>query len=269
MRTVQFELLRPSQIIAERERCPLIFVPIGPLEWHSMHLPFGTDALNAGEVARQVAQRVGGLVLPTFFWGTERERPADMVRDLGFHKEDYIVGMDFPKNTLRSLYCREEFLALLVRELLHLLIGLKYQLIVIVNGHGATNQIETLRRLSLEYTANSPARVLLALAWLPADDTFKIGPGHADAVETSIIMSLFPELVDLSELPPPSEPLRNQDWAIVDDQTFRGKPTPGHTVRPEADPRIEASAERGRQIFGRILDQVEKDVRAALKDLGY
>ena len=269
MRTVQFELLRPTEIVAERERCPLVYVPVGPLEWHSLHLPMGTDGLNATYTARRLAERTGGVVMPTFFWGTERERPPDMARDLGFAAGDYIVGMDFPNNILKSLYCREEFLALLMRELLGQLVELKYKLIVIVNGHGATNQIETLRRLSIEFSACSPARVLLALAWLPTDDVLVIGPGHADAVETSIMMALHPECVDLSQLPPPTQPLRNQDWAIVDDLTFRGQPTPDHTVRPEADPRLNASAEHGQRILNRILDELEKSVRAELQRLGY
>ena len=268
MTTVQFELLRPAQLVAERERCPLIFLPIGPLEWHSVHLPYGTDALNATEVARRVAERVGGVVLPTFYWGTERERPPEVARDLGFSERDYIVGMDFPNNMLKSLYCREEFLALLVRELLDGLLALKYRLIVIVNGHGASNHLETLRRLSTEYTACSPARVLLAPAWLANDDTFKIGPGHADAAETSLMMALYPERVDMHELPPASEPLRNQDWAVVDAETFRGRPTPDHTVRAEADPRLSASAQLGRQTLARIIDAVEQEVRAALQEIG-
>ena len=90
-----------------------------------------------------MAERVGGVVLPTFFWGTERERPEEMVADLGFEKGQYVVGMDFPANILPSLYCREEFLALLVRELLTLLIRQQYKLIVLVNGHGARNHLDT------------------------------------------------------------------------------------------------------------------------------
>ena len=30
MRTVHYELLRPAEIVAERDRCPVVYVPIGP-----------------------------------------------------------------------------------------------------------------------------------------------------------------------------------------------------------------------------------------------
>jgi creatinine amidohydrolase len=75
MRTVHYELLRPGEILAAREQCPLAYVPVSPLEWHAPHLPIGTDALHAGAIAEQLALRTGGVVLPTFYWGTERERP--------------------------------------------------------------------------------------------------------------------------------------------------------------------------------------------------
>ncbi len=267
MRTVRYELLRPGEIIAERKACPVIYVPVGPLEWHSLHMPLGTDGLNAATVALRVAERVGGVVLPPFFWGTERERPPQMVADLGFEADEYIVGMDFPANTLPSLYCREEFLAIWLRELLHLLIRQEYKLIVLVNGHGARNHLDTLQRLAIEFSAGSPARVLLATAW-PAKGDLDTFTGHADAGETSVMMALYPDSVDLGTLPPTSEPLRSRDWAIVDADTFNGQPTADHTLRPEYDPRLRSSAEKGQRILGLATDEVESAVREAMAALG-
>jgi len=140
------------------------------------------------------------------------------------------VGMDFPANILPSLYCREEFLALLVRELLTLLIRQQYKLIALVNGHGARNHLDTLQRLAAEFSASGPARVILATAW-PS----KGRPGHLyracrrwrDVGDDGPV----PDSVDVTALPPTSEPLRSQDWAIVDADTFNGQPTASHTLR--------------------------------------
>ena len=52
MRTVQLELLRPGEILAERERCSIVYLPVGPLEWHGPAMPYGTDALLAQSLAR-------------------------------------------------------------------------------------------------------------------------------------------------------------------------------------------------------------------------
>lgn len=265
-RTVRFELLRPGEIVAERERCPVVYLPVGPLEWHAPHLPFGTDALNAEATARQVAERVGGVVLPTLFCGTERERSPKMCQDLGFPADSYIVGMDFPANAIPSLYYREEFFAMLVRETLDRVIRLGYKIVVVVNGHGAANQIETLQRLCKEFTAASPARVLFTVAF-PLNARFAHSIGHADSGETSLMMALHPQSIDLGQLPPLDQPLRNVDHAIVDSETFDGYPMPAFTVREDADPRRNASAARGRELIEETVQEISEIVRAALAQL--
>ena len=45
-RKLHYELMRPSEILEAKERCSLIYLPIGPLEWHGPHLPFGVDPIN-------------------------------------------------------------------------------------------------------------------------------------------------------------------------------------------------------------------------------
>ena len=266
MRTVHFELLRPGEIVAERERCPVVYIPMGPLEWHSFHLPVGTDALNASEVAQQVAERVGGVVLPTFYWGTERERSPEVAQSLGFAEDDYVFGTDFPNHLMKSLYAREEFFALLVRELLDQLIELKYRLVVIVNGHGALNHVATLERLSREFCATSSARVILANAWVK--ETFLgFTMSHACVVETSLMMALHPDCVDLKQLPPWPEPLQYLDYGMADAETWRGNPTPDRTLREQADPRLHASEKVGRRFIERAVDELEALVRSELQTL--
>jgi creatinine amidohydrolase len=56
MRTVRFECLRPHEILEEKERFSVAYLPIGPLEWHGPHLPIGTYPLNAEATARLVAE---------------------------------------------------------------------------------------------------------------------------------------------------------------------------------------------------------------------
>src|SRR5256712_12806651 len=111
MRTVQYELMRPPEIVRERSRLPLVFMPIGPIEWHGPHLPMGMDGLHAHMVAVEVAQRVGGVVLPIYYIGSETVRPVDRgpqsAAVLGFKGTERIIGMDFPDNPVKSLYFEE------------------------------------------------------------------------------------------------------------------------------------------------------------------
>ena len=96
---VEFELMRPPQIAEARRRCPVVYVPFGPLEWHGPAMPMGTDAMAAHRVAVEVAKRVGGVVLPAYHLGSETVRVPDGpqgLRPLGFEGHERVVGMDFP-----------------------------------------------------------------------------------------------------------------------------------------------------------------------------
>ena len=53
MRTVQMEYLRPDEIQAERVRRSIVYLPVGPLEWHGPAMPYGTAPLVAQELARR------------------------------------------------------------------------------------------------------------------------------------------------------------------------------------------------------------------------
>ena len=263
MREVRLEWLRPDEVVAERERIPIVYLPIGPLEWHGPHLPLGTDPLQAEHTAIGLAEKIGGVVHPTLFIGTERERAPELLRDLGFEGGEWIVGMDFPNNTVRSYYYAEEAFALIVRLVLEQLAAQHYQLIVIVNGHGATNQINQLRRLAAELTQRGPARVLYTF---DLDADMDDDAGHATITETAALLALGPERVELDRLPSARQPLRNIDYAIVDAPTFSGRPTPDHTVRPSADPR-QATSDLGQHHFQVTVDRLAAIILAEWHNL--
>lgn len=264
MRTVQFELLRPEEIVAEKKRCPIVYFPIGPLEWHGPHLPLGTDPLNAHSTAIRVARKTGGVVLPPLFLGTDIVRPKEKLRFIGFDENIRIYGMDFPENTMPSLYAKEEVFALVVREYLAMLVKQGYKLIIIVNGHGGVSHINALKRLAEEFAYETGCRVIYTMA-LVDERGQNFGFGHATNVETSIMMHLFNDSVDLSTLPPKGEPLKNTRWAIVDGDTFKGMPNDDFTVRD--DPR-DASGELGKKLMENTVKAISEIVQKNMKELG-
>ncbi len=263
MRTRQIQYLRPDEIRAELEKTPAAYLPLGLLEWHGPHLPYGVDALNAEAVALAAAEIAGGLVLPTVYFGTERERDPRTLENLGFDREAYIVGMDFPANSLPSMYAAEELFALMVREHVRLAIAMGFKVVSVISGHGAVNQLAVLRRLAAEF--NAPGRFKMLV-----DVPFTVGAkgmvevGHASRIETAVMLHLAPETVKLDALPPLPEPLRSVDYAIVDYLTFAGQPTPDHTVHDEDDPR-RASAADGQRTIERAAAHIARRVQAALE----
>ena len=211
---------------------------------------------------RSLAQQVGGVVHPTLYWGTERERTPQALRNLGFKGHEWIVGMDFPDNAMRSYYAPEEQFGLVVRWTLENLMAHGFKLIVVVNGHGATNQIETLKRLVAELNARGPARLLYTFTL----DYVTTEPGHATLTEAAAILSMDPARVDLGTLPPADKPLRIPEWAIADDASFNGHSGLGYTVNPEADPR-RGTAEIGKRNFDAALTKLAEIVGAAWANL--
>lgn len=269
-RGIRFELLRPGQLIEERKRCPLIFIPVAPLEYHGPHLPLGTDPISATFCALETCRRIGkGVVLPTIYFGTERERPPWMAESLGFKSTDWVVGMDFPTALWKSHYYQEHIFALVLASKIEMLINHDYKIIVIVNGHGAVNQLETVDRLSKYYSHTSDCLVVWSLSF--PDEVTKDGlAGHADLYETSLMMyyqKLYgsDSIVDLTTLPEKSVPIRYPDFSIVDGAGFSKNPSHGKIVK--TDPR-DASEEMGKKIYENIVKEFIKITQDALKEKG-
>ncbi len=257
MNEVRLEHMRPDQIKAAREVFDAVLIPIGPLEWHGPQSPLGVDPLNAQAVAMGVARRLGCVVYPTIFCGTERERDAAALERIGFQDtEQYIVGMDFPANAMKSFYQREDAFALTVREVLRICVLQGFRLIALVNGHGAVNHLAVLDRLAAEFSAETDARVIHRYVF--ACSAVTEDAGHGTLAETSIAMYVSPGSVALERLPDrTSRPaLGYCDFACVDAEAFAGE-REEHTIKH--DPR-DASAELGRAYVDSVIEDFSKEL---------
>jgi len=264
MEELRLSHLRPAAVHRRLAACPAIYLPLGPLEWHGPHIPLGTDPLNAENASLGVCRKIGGIVWPTQFWGTERERSPKQLQALGFAENQYVVGMDFPCNSLPSAYCPEEILALLLRENLRQIRSLGARLAVIINGHGAENHGQVLRRLATEFNHITDLRVHVRTA-MPQRDIDEGSIGHATDTETSLMMHLCPETVDLKSLPPLPQPLHFSDYAIVDGPGFDGKGSPDRIVLE--DPRTRSSPQRGQAVAEQTIQEIADEVTRLLKEI--
>ncbi len=250
-RTVQMEYLRPDEIREEQKRISLCYLPVGPVEWHSLHMPMGTDGLAAQGSARAAAALTGGVVAPTLFIGAERHDPDALLDNLRVpHDESsYIWGMNFPNTTLPSMYFREEVFATVIREELRLLSKMGFRMIVVMNGHGAIAQVDSVRRLCDETTHETDTLCVMADWPSPRLEALmraeKTDPGHADRLETSMMMAQT-DAVDLGQLPPRIVPMRSADYGVASGCQFAGRGSDDGVI-PD-DPR-DATAELGRRLL--------------------
>lgn len=249
MRTRRLELLRPDEILEEIRRSGRVFLPLGPLEWHGPHLPYGTDPLIAWEAALRVAERAGGVVHPCLFLGTERERDPATLANLGLPPAAWVVGMDFPANPLPSLYLPEEAFAIAVRHQAAALLSMGFREVVLLNGHGGRNHVAALRRLAGELSAVGRGRVRYLFAWPEGGGSWS-RRAHASTDETAVMQALTPDAVELGGLPAAGEPIRARETGIADEAAFEGRSPDGAIAE---DPR-QATAELGRRHLAGMVE---------------
>jgi len=72
MDEVCFDRMVPAEVVGRREACNLAYLPVGSLEWHGPHMPFGTDYMTVTHVAEECARRYGGVAFPAIYYGDVR-----------------------------------------------------------------------------------------------------------------------------------------------------------------------------------------------------
>ncbi len=213
LREVRLEFLRPKEIDEAQKACPTIFQPLGTIEWHGVHNVVGVDAVKAHALCIRAAQKGGGVVSPTLYGG------------VGGLSEPHTFIMD-PENDVFSRVLRP-WLEQLCREMARD----RFRAIIILTGHyGAAQQI-VVRETAVRMSRALAIPVLgTPEYWLGLDEGYT--GDHAAWGETSLMMHLFPDTVDLSRLGDP--------------------PYQGVGGR---DPK-ESSAEDGRRITGTIVSRL-------------
>ncbi len=172
-----------------------VFLPIGATEQHGHHMAMNVDVVLPTAVAERVAARVGGLVAPTIPYGN-RSQPKTG------------GGRGFPG----TLDLAASTLSAVVRDVVLGLFRHGVRRIVVVNGH-YENIWPAIEGIELALEAIGPDRTD-GLIVLRVDHWDLIEPGtidrifpdgypgieleHASVIETSMMMALRPELVDLS-----------------------------------------------------------------------
>ncbi|HTP89266.1 MAG TPA: creatininase family protein [Bryobacteraceae bacterium] len=254
--------LFPDEVAAARERNGLVILPLAPLEWHGPHLAMGCDNLLAHAFARRLARELECPYYPPLYVSTERQRRPEVLEALGLERTARVEGMDFPNHSVASGYFREEVFALVLRDVLHILFErMRFQRVLIVNGHGADNQKDVLNRICHEFNSGASQDVRVMWVYPGFPRSLLAGSiGHAAAEETSMLESCWPGCSDLARLPKEG-PLRNVDYGIVDGETFDCAPTPDHTVRETQDPRFHTDVAWGAQQMELAAAEVIDDVR--------
>jgi len=218
---VRYHMMRPGQIAERRLSYPVVYIPVGTLEWHGLHNPTGADTLQAEGLAILCARRGGGLVFPPLYFGESRLESlmdanapdqAEIAREMGLDPDNFRPER-MPFSAMEQSLNYEKLLLHILAEAM----SLGFKLGVIVGGHYPL--IDHARAAVLRFNKWRPTRHGGMLAWACLDylyltDRYDSAGDHAAGWETSHLMHLHRQTVDKSLLPPKGEPLVGVDGVM-------------------------------------------------------
>lgn len=232
----------------------LAVLPWGATEAHNYHMPYGTDVIEATEIAAESARKAYDngnkvIVLPTVPFGVNTGQ-ADVLLDLNL-------------NPSTQMAIIKDLVTVLNRQGIHKLL--------ILNSHGGNNFKPLVRELGLQF----PGMFISFCNWFQALDKSKYFDeykgDHADEMETSVIMHLAGHLVRPLEEAGEGKSKKwkikslNESWAWAERQWTKVTEDTG-----VGNPKM-ATAEKGKKYFDDVTDKVavllEELCKADLDDL--
>ena len=178
---VRIEHLRPREIEKAMTKCPTLFMPLGTVEWHGKHNVVGLDTLKARELCIQAAQQAGGLVAPSLYGG------------MGGLDQPHTFIIE-PEDSLHSHILRpwlERLCSEAIRQ--------GFKAVIILTGHYGASQQIIVRETAVRMTRVLNRPILGTPEYFLALDEGYVGD-HAAFFETSLMMHLYPDSVDLDQL---------------------------------------------------------------------
>jgi len=228
MPKVRFEEMLPHEMAAAVAAFPVAYVPFGSLEWHGKHLPLGNDTLKAHLLLCRVAEKYGGVVVPPTYWG--------------------FLGAWHPWT---NSGLGAELTEALYQRIFECLVEIGFKVVIGVTGHDVSEQREAIAKAVAAIQASGEAT---GFAMMEGDfyDLTEDRMDHAAHWETSLLMHLRPELVDLAQI------------ADEDLDSDAGRQEAGIYGK---DPRQFASAELGQTIADGIVEFIGAKAQELLAEV--
>ncbi len=170
--------LQPDQLAAAIQECPIAYIPFGAMEWHGEHMALGMDGLKAEELCRRTIERTGGVLFPCVYWGA-------------------FDVMKFPY----TMHGSKRYQFKLTRSSIEQLYEWGFRVFVLLTGHYPPSWIKFLRKTAKKFHKKHKDAFIIATPEHALALGLDYYGEHAAKFETAIMMSLYPDLVDLNKLP--------------------------------------------------------------------
>jgi len=226
--------MRPADIATLVNRDPRLIIPVGTCEQHGPHLPLGCDTMIVERLADDLSAEFGVLLAPTIEYG------VNVVTERGFAGNG-----SMRKKTLHRL----------LNDLIDSWESTSIREFILLTAHEHDPHLEA---LSTVITSQARVRVVDVFG-VDFSDLLdgQTEPMHGDEVDTSLMLFIAPELVDMQLA---------QDYMMSRDELRRyrrgwlrvPRESPGSIGRPTL-----ATLEKGRAIYDRILTRIRDRVFVA------
>ena len=248
----RYERLRPDQIVAARNACPVAYLPIGTIEWHGEHNPVGLDTMKMHGLCLRCAQQSGGLVFPPLYYGENREQAlmeanaADrdqIAAKMGLPATNFAPGYMYQSPDQQNTNSHH-----LLIHIMHEIQSLGFRVLALGAGHYPL--LDHARAAASIFHQVQPRGEDKLLVWPFTGyelvrDRFSPAGDHAGKWETSLMMALDPQgNTDLSFLP-----------------ADRSQPPIGASNNGVQD----ATPEWGEKVIAAIVQEVDKRVHYLLE----
>jgi len=172
-----YEEMFPHEFKTALEHNPLAFLPLGSMEYHGYHNALGLDSLKAWKICQLAAQKIGGIVFPPLYLGVDAWPDIDLQKYPNKQYDCYHIDTNLYKQILENYFYR--------------MIRIGFKKIFVLAGHYPNSDIAKIA--SKEYEKEGIKFVIVKEPDLIEDAT----GDHAGKWETSLLMALYPNLVDL------------------------------------------------------------------------
>ena len=217
------------RLIEER---PLAWLPVGVIERHGEHLPWGLDADKAHLICLRLADKFGGVVLPVnHLAGVHGDRLPEQ------SEEDYRLAN---RHAADMMYT-EGYFHRFLNETFDGLANLGFEVIVVYSGHWPSIQGEILQEEAARFNAGGRATVI------PFGEIMACGVvDHGAKYEGSIWAALVPGSIRLDSI---------VDYSTGKMGWYRGMEIRSHI-----------SAEFGEEVLAMIEDYLKAEINKAFAE---
>jgi len=237
---VLYTELNPQEFQERIMEAPIAYLPLGTLEWHGRHMPLGADGLISSGFFTKLAKKIGGVVLPMLFLGPDIFKNVEGNEYYGMDIHSYPSNK--PQQLLGSAYWVSNDLFKRILEVTLKQLKRAGFEIVVAHGHGPS----TLLFAKFSKKWHIDFELDLFTCWQKGDSAgFGLQTDHAATNETSLMMALRPDLVNLEYLP---KHMSEKPLGLI------GK-----------DPRISANSEVGKKIIALQVDNMAKILKERQK----